>query len=88
MPSSVSVDKPPGPEFDHPGTPARRAALRTVAEQAWVTVNQVVPAWLIGGDVPVVPLAGASEVAQLDESPAAVDLEPTTEQRAALDVAR
>ncbi|MDF6042228.1 aldo/keto reductase [Streptomyces sp. JH14] len=83
----VRADKPLGPEFDHPGTRARQAALRTVAEETGATVNQVVLAWLIGGEVPVVPLVGASSVAQLEESLAAVDLELTTEQRATLDAA-
>ncbi len=81
------ADKPLGPEFDHPGTRARRAALRAVAEETGATLNQVVLAWLIGGEVPVVPLVGASSVAQLDESLAAVDLELTEEQRAVLDAA-
>ncbi|MFJ4896643.1 MULTISPECIES: aldo/keto reductase [unclassified Streptomyces] len=81
------ADKPLGPEFDHPGTPARQKALRAVAEETGATPNQVVLAWLIGGEVPVVPLVGASSVAQLDESLAAVDLELTEEQRALLDAA-
>ncbi|MGN5631132.1 aldo/keto reductase [Streptomyces sp. AC154] len=81
------TDRPLGPEFDHPGTPARQAALRAVAEETGATPNQVVLAWLIGGEVPVVPLVGASSVAQLDESLAAVDLELTEEQRAVLDAA-
>jgi aryl-alcohol dehydrogenase-like predicted oxidoreductase len=75
-------------EFDHPGTPARLAALREVAKDAGATVNQVVLAWLIGGQVPVIPLVGASSLAQLDESLAAVDLELTAEQRTRLDAAR
>jgi aryl-alcohol dehydrogenase-like predicted oxidoreductase len=75
-------------EFDHPGTPARLATLREVAEDADATVNQVVLAWLIGAEVPVIPLVGASSVAQLDESLAAVDLELTEEQRKRLDAAR
>jgi aryl-alcohol dehydrogenase-like predicted oxidoreductase len=75
-------------EFDHPGTPARLAALREVAKDAGATVNQVVLAWLIGAEVPVIPLIGASSVAQLDESLAAVDLELTTQQRTRLDTAR
>ena len=74
-------------EFGHPGTPARLAALREVAKDAGATVNQVVLAWLIGGQVPVIPLVGASSLAQLDESLAAVDLELTTEQRTRLDAA-
>ena len=43
--------------------------------------------WLMGGEVPVIPLVGASSVAQLEESLAAVDLELTAAQRAALDAA-
>jgi aryl-alcohol dehydrogenase-like predicted oxidoreductase len=75
-------------DFDHPGTPARLAALREVAKDAGATVNQVVLSWLIGAEVPMIPLVGASSVAQLDESLAAVDLELTTEQRTRLDTAR
>ncbi len=52
------------------------------------TVNQVVLAWLMGGQIPVIPLVGASSVAQLEESLAAVDLELTDAQRARLDEAR
>ncbi|MFC5827634.1 aldo/keto reductase [Nonomuraea insulae] len=81
-------DRPLDAEFDHPGTPARLAALREVAEETGATVNQVVLAWLIGGDVQVIPLVGASSVAQLDESLAAVDLDLAPEQRARLDTAR
>ncbi|MGD0067554.1 MAG: aldo/keto reductase [Streptosporangiaceae bacterium] len=75
-------------EFDHPGTPARLAVLREVARDAGATVNQVVLAWLIGAQVPVIPLVGASSVAQLDESLAAVDLELTVPQRTRLDAVR
>jgi len=73
--------------FDHPGTPARLAALREVAKDAGATVNQVVLAWLIGAQIPMIPVIGASTVAQLDESLAAADLELTTEQRMRLDAA-
>jgi aryl-alcohol dehydrogenase-like predicted oxidoreductase len=74
-------------EYDHPGTPARLAALREVAKDTGATVNQVVLAWLIGGDVPIAPVVGASSVTQLDESLAAADLELTAEQRTRLDAA-
>jgi aryl-alcohol dehydrogenase-like predicted oxidoreductase len=80
-------DIPLGAEFDHPGTAGRLAALRSVAAETGATPNQVVLAWLMGGEVPVVPLVGASSVAQLDESLAAVDLELSAEQRARLDAA-
>lgn len=83
----VREDKPLGAEYDHAGTRSRLAALHDVAKQIGASVNQVVLAWLIGGGVPVVPLVGASSVAQLDESLAAVDLELTAQQRAQLDEA-
>ncbi|OAH16050.1 aldo/keto reductase [Streptomyces jeddahensis] len=76
------------PDYEHPGTPARLAVLREVAQETGATVNQVVLAWQIGGSLPVIPLAGASSVAQLEENLAAVDLELTEEQRARLDAVR
>ena len=81
------ADKPFDADLDHAGTPARLAGLREVAQQTGATPNQVVLAWLIGGEVPVVPLVGASSVAQLEESLAAADLELSPEQRARLDAA-
>ncbi|MGQ4420068.1 aldo/keto reductase [Streptomyces sp. SAS_269] len=81
------ADKPLPPDYDHPGTPARLAVLREVARETGASVNQVVLAWQMGGELPVIPLVGASSVAQLDESLAAVDLELTEEQRALLDAA-
>jgi aryl-alcohol dehydrogenase-like predicted oxidoreductase len=88
----VRPDKLDAAEFaeyaGHPGTPARLAALAEVAKDTGATVNQVVLAWLIGAQVPMIPVVGASSVAQLDESLAAADLELTTEQRARLDAAR
>lgn len=84
----VRDDKPLGPSYDHAGTPPRLAAVRAVATETGATVNQVVLAWMMGGDVPVIPLVGASSIAQLDESLEAVDLVLSPEQRARLDAAR
>jgi aryl-alcohol dehydrogenase-like predicted oxidoreductase len=81
----VREDKPLPPDYDHPGTPARLAVLREVAKETGASVNQVVLAWQMGGPLPVIPLAGASSVAQVDENLAAVDLELTADQRARLD---
>ncbi|MFE4454355.1 aldo/keto reductase [Streptomyces sp. NPDC056796] len=81
----VRDDKPLGPGFEHAGTAPRLAALAEVAEEAGATVNQVVLSWLLGGDIPILPLVGASSIAQLDESLAAVELELTPEQRKKLD---
>jgi aryl-alcohol dehydrogenase-like predicted oxidoreductase len=73
--------------YDHPGTPARLGVLDQVVKQTGATANQVVLAWLMGGELPIVPLVGASSPAQLDESLAAVDLELSPEQRQLLDSA-
>jgi aryl-alcohol dehydrogenase-like predicted oxidoreductase len=73
--------------YDHPGTRARRRALDQVVKETGATANQVVLAWLIGGELPVVPLIGASSAGQLDESLAAVDLQLSAEQRQLLDAA-
>ena len=73
--------------YDHPGTRARLEALDQVVKETGATANQVVLAWLIGGELPVVPLIGASSVAQLDESLAAVNLDLSAEQRQLLDAA-
>ena len=82
----VRPDRLPA-EYDHPGTPARLTALHEVARETGATVNQVVLAWQLGGALPVVPLVGASSVAQLEESLAAVDLDLSDDQRFRLDSA-
>ncbi|MDO0910060.1 aldo/keto reductase [Streptomyces sp. DT2A-34] len=74
-------------DFDHPGTPTRLKVLREVAQETGATVNQVVLAWQIGAELPIIPLVGASSVAQLEESLAAVDLELSPELRSRLDAA-
>lgn len=43
---------------------------------------------LDGREIPMIPLAGASSAARLDESLAAVDLDLTPAQHATLDTAR
>lgn len=84
----VRTDRPLGPTFEHAGTPARLAALHEVAGRTGATVNQVVLSWLIGGEVPVIPLMSASSLAQLEENLGGADLELTPQQRQHLDSAR
>ena len=74
-------------DYDHPGTPARLTVLHEITRETGATANQVVLAWELGGDLPIIPLAGASTLAQLEENLAAVDLDLTAEQRARLDAA-
>jgi aryl-alcohol dehydrogenase-like predicted oxidoreductase len=72
-------------QYDHPGTTARRAVLAEVARELGVTPIQVVLAWLVDGDPPIVPIIGVSSVAQLDECLGAADLVLPDELRRRLD---
>ncbi|WP_432890281.1 aldo/keto reductase [Kribbella sp. CA-245084] len=83
----VRADKRLDELYDHAGTRARKIALDDVVQQTGATANQVVLSWLMGGDIPIIPLVGASSVAQLDETLAAADLELTPEQRDRLNAA-
>lgn len=78
-------DKPLHEGYDHPGTTRRLAVLGEVAAELGATVNQVVLAWLASKDV--LPVVGASSVAQVEESLGALDLELDDEQVARLDSA-
>src|SRR5690606_12395517 len=51
-------DRPFAEAYDHPGTTRRLAALGAVAEETGATRNQVVLAWLAGGDPPITPIVG------------------------------
>ncbi|MGW8565936.1 aldo/keto reductase [Isoptericola sp. NPDC055881] len=81
----VRDDKPLWDGFDHPTTHERLRVLREVAAELGATPNQVVLAWLLGGDVPVVPIVGASSLAQLEEILGAADLDLDDDARARLD---
>ncbi|QRP47061.1 aldo/keto reductase [Amycolatopsis sp. FDAARGOS 1241] len=84
----VRDDRPVDADFVHPGTDARLAALREVAKQTGASANQVVLSWMIGHELPMFPLVGASSVAQLEDSLAGVELELSADQRARLDAAQ
>ncbi|MEV0647724.1 aldo/keto reductase [Phytomonospora sp. NPDC050363] len=85
--SYVRADRPLPESYDHPGTTRRLAALAKVADELGVTRNQVVLAWLTGGEPNAVPIVGVSSVAQLDEAIAGVALELSPEHRTELDAA-
>lgn len=85
--SYTRADKPLPEHYQHPGTQRRLAVLREVADELGATPNQVVLAWLTGGDPVVVPIVGVSSVTQLDECLAAADLDLPTDLRKRLDEA-
>jgi aryl-alcohol dehydrogenase-like predicted oxidoreductase len=78
----------PLPEvYEHAGTARRLAVLGAVAGELGVTRNQVVLAWLLGGDPPISPIVGVSTAAQLDEALAARELRLSDDQRRRLEEA-
>jgi aryl-alcohol dehydrogenase-like predicted oxidoreductase len=75
----------PPAAYDHPTNRARLAVLRETATELGATPTQVVLAWLMGGRPSMIPVVGASTVAQLDELLGAVDLQLDEDVRQRLD---
>ncbi|WP_292761793.1 aldo/keto reductase [Microbacterium sp. UBA3486] len=81
----VRLDKPLWGGVDHPTSHTRRALLHEVAAEIGATPNQVALAWLLGAEVPVIPVVGVSSLAQLEEALGAADLVLDAEVRERLD---
>jgi aryl-alcohol dehydrogenase-like predicted oxidoreductase len=77
----------PPPAYDHPGNQPRLAVLGEVAAELGATPSQVVLAWLMQGRPPMIPVVGASTVAQLDELLGATELHLDDDTRRRLDTA-
>ena len=78
---AIAQAQAPPATYDHPTNHARGARLAVLGEAATelgATPNQVVPAWLMGGQRPIIPVVGTSTVAQLDELLGVVELPWTT----------
>ena len=73
--------------YDHPSNRDRLAVLGEVAAELGATPTQVALAWLMGGRAPMIPVVGASSVAQLDEILGATGLELDQDIRERLDAA-
>jgi aryl-alcohol dehydrogenase-like predicted oxidoreductase len=65
----------PTAEYAHAANVTRLRVLREVARELDATANQVVLAWLLASRPGIIPITGASSVAQLDEILGASDLE-------------
>ncbi len=83
--SYARPDRPLPEAYDHPGTSRRLAVLGEVAEEIGATRNQVVLAWLTGGQPPITPVVGVSTAEQLDEAMAGASMVLTDDQRRRLD---
>ncbi|KRE23218.1 aldo/keto reductase [Agromyces sp. Soil535] len=83
--SLTRTDKPMWGGVDHPTTHARIRLLHEVARDVGATPNQVALAWLLGAAAPVIPIVGASTLAQLEETLGAAELDLDPEVRERLD---
>lgn len=71
--------------YAHPTAYVRYEVLRQVAQDLGATPNQVVLAWMLHRDPVVVPLFGASSLAQLDEALDALEIRLDAELMERLD---
>ncbi|GLZ11004.1 oxidoreductase [Actinomadura sp. NBRC 104425] len=85
--SYTRPDKPLHRAYEHPSNKRRLAALKSVADELGATPNQVVLAWLMGGDPPMIPIVGVSAMEHLEEALGAADLALDAELRERLDTA-
>jgi aryl-alcohol dehydrogenase-like predicted oxidoreductase len=79
------ADRPLPDQYVGPDSDARMAALMAVARETGATLNQVVLAWMIRSQPPVIPLMAAGDEAQMTENLAALDVRLTAGQLARLD---
>jgi aryl-alcohol dehydrogenase-like predicted oxidoreductase len=80
-------DREPAEAYRHIGNDRRLAALRRVAGDLGVSPNQVVLAWLTGGEPAITPIVGVGSPEQLDEALAGARLRLSGEHRRLLDEA-
>ncbi len=84
---STRPDRTFDEQYVGPDTDVRVAALKTVAEDVGGTLNQIVLAWMLQSDPPVIPLVAGSTLAQMKENYGALDIELSSEQMTYLDEA-
>ncbi|WP_054047759.1 aldo/keto reductase [Alloactinosynnema sp. L-07] len=77
----------PGTDYDHASNWRRLEVLDEVVAETGATPNQVVLAWILGGDTPLIPIFSASSIEQLDECLGALDLVLDDDHRKRLDEA-
>jgi aryl-alcohol dehydrogenase-like predicted oxidoreductase len=80
-------DRPVPAQYAGPEAEERLAVLREVAEECGATLNQVVIAWMLHSNPPVLPIIAGSRPAQVAENLAALDIALSEEQVRRLDQA-
>lgn len=74
------TDKQFAPQYRGADSNARLAELKAVASELGATPNQIVIAWMLHHDFPVIPLTAASSLEQLNENLAAEKIRLSDEQ--------
>jgi aryl-alcohol dehydrogenase-like predicted oxidoreductase len=74
------TDRAPGDQYAGPDSEARLKVLNAVTKETGATANQVILAWMLQSDPPVIPLAAASKKEHLAENLGALEVVLTDEQ--------
>jgi aryl-alcohol dehydrogenase-like predicted oxidoreductase len=69
------AERPVPEEYVGPDSDERLTVLNAVAEEVGATPNQVILAWMMGGQPPVLPLIAASTPEQMQENLDSLKLE-------------
>lgn len=80
-------DRPVPAQYAGPEARERLDVLRTVAAELGATLNQIVIAWMLHSDPPVLPIIGGSRPEQLAENLAALEIRLSEDQMRRLDAA-
>jgi len=80
-------DRPVPAQYAGPDADARLRALKAVASEVDATLNQVIIAWMLQSDPPVLPIIAGSKPEQLTENIAALNITLTQDQMLRLDTA-
>ncbi|MGW7681716.1 aldo/keto reductase [Kribbella sp. NPDC054772] len=80
-------DRPLEPEYRHPGTDSRLAALIRIATARGLRPGQVVLAWLASGTPALTPIVGVSSVDQVEQAVVGASTILTEDELAALNAA-
>lgn len=73
-------DRKPQDQYSGQDSDARLATLNVVAEELGATPNQVVLAWMLQSDPPVIPLVAVSKPVHLSEDLGALDVQLSVDQ--------
>jgi len=80
-------DRPVPAQYAGPDANARLEALKAVASEVGATLNQVIIAWMLQSDPPVLPIIAGSKPEQLSENIVGLDINLTADQMKRLDTA-